>query len=279
MRGYRLRGSRRWIEARESLTPAAAPSHPTRAEAGPAHLATLPDRTRIHRAGLRLRPRRLRGHTPTALPVLRHRARNPLRAPARRHHQPGRSLDRPGRPQPPDGPGRTGRRVQHPNPRPGRPVHRRIRRSTGRHGHHRGQDPARCPKANAIAERSIRTLHAELTDRTLILGTRHLRRVLTEYVRHYNQARPHRALSPQPPRPPADIVDLAQHRRIRRKPILGGLINENERARRLVINTLTESGQASTPTAHPHPRPLHHPRHHSSLSQGSTTSPAESGPM
>jgi putative transposase len=90
--------------------------------------------------------------------------------------------------------------------------------------------PARCPKANAIAERWIRTLRAELTDRMLILGARHLRRVLTEYVRHYNQARPHRALGLQPPRPPAYVVDLAQHHLIRRKPVLGGLINEYERA-------------------------------------------------
>jgi transposase InsO family protein len=90
--------------------------------------------------------------------------------------------------------------------------------------------PARCPKANAIAERWIRTLRAELTDRMLILNPRHLRRVLVEYVRHYNNARPHRALGLQPPEPSADIVDRAEHRRIRRNPILGGLINEYERA-------------------------------------------------
>jgi len=59
----------------------------------------------------------------------------------------------------------------------------------------------------------------------LILGQRHLRRALSEYVHHYNHARPHRALGLQPPRPPATIIDLAEHRRIRRKPILGELIN------------------------------------------------------
>jgi transposase InsO family protein len=90
--------------------------------------------------------------------------------------------------------------------------------------------PARCPKANAIAERWIRTLRAELTDRMLTLGPRHLRRVLAEYLHHYNHARPHRSLGLQPPRPPADVVNLAEHRRIRRKPILGGLINEYEQA-------------------------------------------------
>ena len=90
--------------------------------------------------------------------------------------------------------------------------------------------PAQCPQANAIAERWIRTLRAELTDRRGILGPRHLRRVLTTYVRHYNHARPHRALGLQPPRPPAAVIDLAEQRRIRRKPILGGLINDYERA-------------------------------------------------
>ena len=90
--------------------------------------------------------------------------------------------------------------------------------------------PAHCPKANAIAERWIRTLRAELTDRMLILGPRHLRRMPTEYARHYNHARPHRALALQPPLPPATIIYLAEQRRIRRKPILGGLINEYEPA-------------------------------------------------
>jgi transposase InsO family protein len=64
----------------------------------------------------------------------------------------------------------------------------------------------------------------------LTLGPRHLRRVLAEYVRHYNNARPHRALGLQPPQPPADNIDLTKHRRIHRKPALGGPTNEYERA-------------------------------------------------
>jgi len=64
----------------------------------------------------------------------------------------------------------------------------------------------------------------------LIFGQRHLRHILVEYLKHYNESRPHRAMDLSPPRPPATVGDLAEHRRIRRKPILGGLINEYDRA-------------------------------------------------
>ena len=62
----------------------------------------------------------------------------------------------------------------------------------------------------------------------LIVNEHHLRRVLTEYPRHYNTARPHRALGQLAPaeggtRPPE--VNLAKHR-IRRKQVLGGLTYE-----------------------------------------------------
>ena len=90
--------------------------------------------------------------------------------------------------------------------------------------------PPQCPRANAYAERWIRTLRAELTDRMLILGERYPHQILAEYVRHYNEHRPHHGLDLTPPRPPAEIIDLAEQRRIRRLPVLGGLINEYERA-------------------------------------------------
>ena len=54
--------------------------------------------------------------------------------------------------------------------------------------------PPQAPRANAICERMIGTLRRELFDRLLIVNEHHLRRVLTEYLRHYNTARPHRAL-------------------------------------------------------------------------------------
>jgi transposase InsO family protein len=89
--------------------------------------------------------------------------------------------------------------------------------------------PPRCPRANCFAERFVRTLRTELTDRMLIFSQRHLRVVLTEYVRHYNGRRPHRARDLRPPRPTHPVMNLS-HEHITRRPVLGGLINEYERA-------------------------------------------------
>ena len=93
--------------------------------------------------------------------------------------------------------------------------------------------PPQSPRANAYAERWVRTARAEVTDRMLIAGPRHLRAVLEEYVAHYNQHRPHRARNLRPPDcddiTTAPVTDLATAR-IRRHKVLGGLINEYERA-------------------------------------------------
>ena len=89
--------------------------------------------------------------------------------------------------------------------------------------------PPRCPRANCFAERFVGTARAELTDRILILGERHLRTVLAQFGAHYNGRRPHRALRLRPPHPDHPTPDL-DRRRIRRRSILGGLINEYERA-------------------------------------------------
>jgi putative transposase len=89
--------------------------------------------------------------------------------------------------------------------------------------------PPRCPRANCFAERFVLTVRTELTDRILIFGERQLRTVLGQYSAHYNGRRPHRALQRVPPRPDHPTPDR-HHDRIRRRPVLGGLINEYERA-------------------------------------------------
>jgi transposase InsO family protein len=89
--------------------------------------------------------------------------------------------------------------------------------------------PPRCPRANCFAERLVLTVRSEVTDRMLIFAERHLQRVLTGYAAHYNTARPHRALQLRPPRPTSPVSQPV-HGRIRRRPILGGLLNEYETA-------------------------------------------------
>jgi transposase InsO family protein len=86
-------------------------------------------------------------------------------------------------------------------------------------------------RGNAICERVIGTLRRELLDRTLILSERHLALVLREYVKHYNGRRPHQSRHQRPPgietQPIRDVADL---RCVRRKPVVGGVINEYHQA-------------------------------------------------
>jgi transposase InsO family protein len=89
--------------------------------------------------------------------------------------------------------------------------------------------PPRCPQANCFAERFVLTVRTEVTDRMLIFGERHLRRVLAEYSAHYNTQRPHRALQLRPPHPESAVPEPAQGR-IRSRLIVGGLINTYEPA-------------------------------------------------
>jgi transposase InsO family protein len=89
--------------------------------------------------------------------------------------------------------------------------------------------PPRSPRVNAYAERFVLTARTEVTDRMLIVGEQHLRHVLAVYARHYNGWRPHRSLDLTPPRTRRPVVDLAQQR-ITRRPVLGSLINEYQRA-------------------------------------------------
>ncbi|MDP9343270.1 MAG: integrase core domain-containing protein [Actinomycetota bacterium] len=89
--------------------------------------------------------------------------------------------------------------------------------------------PIRAPRANAFAERWVRTVRRECLDWTLVHGRRHLERVLREYVVHYNAKRPHRGIDLRAPDPQPDPPALPPNiRRVRRSDVLGGLIHEYE---------------------------------------------------
>jgi putative transposase len=75
----------------------------------------------------------------------------------------------------------------------------------------------------------VLTARTEVTDRMLIFSERHLCIVLAQYARHYNGRRPHRALQLRPPRPDHPVADLSQEQ-VKRRPLLGGPLNEYERA-------------------------------------------------
>ena len=89
--------------------------------------------------------------------------------------------------------------------------------------------PPRCPRANCFAERFVLTDRTRVTDRMLIFGERPLRQVLAVYAAHANARWPHRALRLRPPRPTSPVPEPV-HGQIRRRPILGGLLNEYETA-------------------------------------------------
>ncbi|MEU8319709.1 integrase core domain-containing protein [Nonomuraea sp. NPDC048881] len=89
--------------------------------------------------------------------------------------------------------------------------------------------PPRAPRANAFAERWVQTARTECTDRLLIFSERHLRTVLDEYVDHYNRYRPHRSLGLRVPTDDSDVIPLPVGW-IERRQVLGGLINEYQRA-------------------------------------------------
>lgn len=89
--------------------------------------------------------------------------------------------------------------------------------------------PVRAPKANAFAERFVRTARTECLDWLLIVNRRHLVRALRIFVDHYNSHRPHRSLNLRPPEPsarrlrPTPTSDATVIERCDR---LGGLIHE-----------------------------------------------------
>lgn len=93
--------------------------------------------------------------------------------------------------------------------------------------------PIRAPRANAFAERWVRTIRTECLDWILILSWRHLERVLKIYVDHYNRHRPHRGLDllvPESPDGAGPGTSGASRIDVKRRDRLGGLLHEYELA-------------------------------------------------
>src|SRR5215211_7211505 len=99
--------------------------------------------------------------------------------------------------------------------------------------------PVRAPNANAFAERWVRTVRTDCLDRIFILVRRHLERVIRVYTKHYNEHRPHRALQLVPPNGGTSTGDdNPRFTAAIRYEILGGLINEYQRAALSGLRTL-----------------------------------------
>jgi len=86
--------------------------------------------------------------------------------------------------------------------------------------------PIATPQANEIAERLVGTFRRECLDHVIVVNERHLRYVLREFVRHYNEARPHQALDLEVPKPRAGPPGT---RAITSRAVLGGLTHEDDR--------------------------------------------------
>ena len=75
--------------------------------------------------------------------------------------------------------------------------------------------PVKAPNANAFAERFVRSIREECLDQLLIIGERHLRRILRIYAFHFNTARPHQGINQQVPaaRPPTPKLSIVRDAR------------------------------------------------------------------
>ncbi len=89
--------------------------------------------------------------------------------------------------------------------------------------------PSRSPRANAVCERFLGSVRRECLDHLFVLGERHLRRVLREYVAYCNQARPHQGLGQALPEPPPRELE-SRAGPISAVPVLGGLHHAYQRA-------------------------------------------------
>ncbi len=83
--------------------------------------------------------------------------------------------------------------------------------------------PYYAPNANAFVERFVRTVREEMLDKVLVINQAHLRRILIEFLEYYNRRRPPQGIDQQSPiERPEPLSDGL----IRKRPVLGGIIND-----------------------------------------------------
>src|ERR1019366_8816161 len=92
--------------------------------------------------------------------------------------------------------------------------------------------PVRSPRANAFAERFVRTARTECLDWLLIRRERHLDRGRREFVTHYHHGRPHRGTDLGPPVPYLVVHQFEGANGVERADRLGGLLHEYRLAAR-----------------------------------------------
>ncbi len=83
--------------------------------------------------------------------------------------------------------------------------------------------PPRSPDLNAYAERFVRSIKSECLDRSIIIGERHLRTAISEYVEHYHAERNHQGLENAIIAPASEVVELSGQ--VLRHERLGGMLN------------------------------------------------------
>jgi putative transposase len=92
--------------------------------------------------------------------------------------------------------------------------------------------PVRTPQAHAYCERLIGTIRTECLDFMIPLNERHWRRIVREWVTHYNRGRPHSGLGPgipdsrSAPAPKLHPHHFEEGERVVSTPVVGGLRHE-----------------------------------------------------
>jgi putative transposase len=92
--------------------------------------------------------------------------------------------------------------------------------------------PYGVPVANSFCERFIGSLKRECLDHFVFFSERHLLGVVSEYVAYHNEARPHQGIGaiPKPANRPMLVENAVKPRKLKGKPILGGLHHDHRLA-------------------------------------------------